>query len=1801
MLNVTPLRKSKGGLQLQSLLLYLSLFCIFLLASITSAHPSHLHHFHHPRHALSSRTAENLTSEARVRSATSREISAARTLVRDAQAKAAVSNRNRLAHPFITHRRSSKNRFNKRQALNATNAPPQLFQVSEAVAKAAALLTEIDAPQIVEQNITRRDNLQERGTKWWMADKEHRGAWPWGGDRSYQVFRDVTDAKWATDGAARCVPDGKTDCTAAIENAMKAGKRCGAGCNGSTTKQAIVFFPSGTYLISRTIEIYFGTQMIGDARSWPLIVASPSFVGLGVFSVDHYVENGGVGPDGGAKEWYINTANFYRQIRNFSFDLRKAPTDSGVPTCGVHYQVGQATSIANVNFLMSKPLHYGIFAENGSGGHMSDMIFEGGGFGIYGGSQQFTAQRITFSNVDVAVQLIWDWGWSWKTVNIIGGTVGFKLVAADGDTNPAALHNTGSIIIIDSTFSGTKTAIQTFPVSSELKKGTTGITLENVLFKSVGQGVADTLGKSYYPGGSQNIHYWILGPIYFSPFSATREFVSGYAQETIKRSDDMTTPVNPRNLPVRPFFERSKPQYTANSWSDFVSVKSVGAKGDGVTDDRQVLQTVIDAAAQGNLIVYFDAGTYIVKDTLFIPPGSRIVGEAWAQIAAQGAAFAHEKEPKALVRVGSPGDVGNVEIQDILFTTQGVTPGAILVEWNIKHTPDELGPKAGMWDCHVRIGGAVGTDLTSKQCPPSLSSIERNCKGGAMMMHITPSASAYLENVWLWVADHDIDDPDLEGDDNNMDQCSIFVARGLLIESTEPVWLYGTASEHATFYQYNFYGAKNIFATMIQTESPYYQPIPKAPAPFAGQIGVFAGDKTYDDCPKGLGCDSSWALQISNSDNIYIAGAGLYSWFDSYDQTKCVDASNCQKALVELKNNAVAVQINNLITIGAKLMIVSDGVEITSAANLAVDFHPFWSQITSFGHGNGYNSQDVEDDEELPDFNVEPCTAHYDTMEDLDAAHDSIPSHCRSQYTLAALKSVYDNAILNYNRLLSEGYDQRFAVYAQAISDSAGKQVADFVEENGKKFFTCDVGEDTYCCSRCKELTQAGDRGCKRCFEETADKPCTRKCGGLVSCEAPIPKGGGVGPAGDGHDPIKYVPNSIRAKFPEPCPPDYSERGPGPTNPHQQAVWWTLPQDNHDKFFGELYENTGIPQDKISFVRRNRGNSCAPADKGNPNHPCQMDGYDYNFPQPHGFGAGDVQNPKKLVQDALTKSSTLGLQLNRALGAVMIKAYNGDVEELIDAVSLPIIVIAAAVDSMQKVEDAGIEIEEQKRKALILAFITAILFFVPIAGELLGSIAALADIASVITILGALGNVALDIYTVVDDPHNAPLAIFSLVLAPLALTDLAAISKAATIKRSMKAEEVAKLGGNVAKRMHIVQKIQFINMKEFLSLAITTGLLLNQVASRPLAAETGLTTPIKPQQTEKDEAPNCDLWYIAEEGETCLAISQKTGINLNNLYAWNPTFNAGCFKVKAGWGYCIDAPASEGATAPATSTTVAAPTTSTSTTTTTTTTATSTTTTMTSQIPTTTSVPTTTTTTSTVIQTPVPVQADQVDTCTGWKKVQDSDTCDSILKEFASNGLTNGELTQWNPALKSDCSGLFPNYYVCISIIPGTGPKITTTTAKPTTTAVTTTVVTTTTKSTTTPPPPPPVPTFTPQQFPPIKGKAVQCVTATPGKPAPPSNYAGNTLARALKEACAQMLPSGSKYLEKGLPYGGVAAEGGKNVNFYMKIWLGGFPVTNELCVEHMMNISNGCNTNGRTFGGCAYSSDLNFQACIFP
>jgi glucan 1,3-beta-glucosidase len=196
-----------------------------------------------------------------------------------------------------------------------------------------------------------------------------------------------------------------------------------------------------------------------------------------------------------------------------------------------------------------------------------------------------------------------------------------------------------------------------------------------------------------------------------------------------------------------------------------------------------------------------------------------------------------------------------------------------------------------MWDFHFRIGGGVTTLIHPDNCPKGNGSNApvSECSGAWALMHVTKTGNLYMENVWGWVADHDIDE---------RKQINVYNPRGILIESQGPMWMYGTAMEHHSLYQYNFYGAKNIFIGVMQTESAYYQPAIETPFDSSDSRDPWFCDDDYR-------CNMSYAMQMKNTRDVFVYGTGFYSFYNSWNQT-CLHIEEypiCQKNLVSLENN----------------------------------------------------------------------------------------------------------------------------------------------------------------------------------------------------------------------------------------------------------------------------------------------------------------------------------------------------------------------------------------------------------------------------------------------------------------------------------------------------------------------------------------------------------------------------------------------------------------------------------------------------------------------------------------------------------------------------------------------------------------------------------------------------------------------------------------------------------------------------------------------------------------------------------
>ncbi|KAF1947648.1 pectin lyase-like protein [Clathrospora elynae] len=720
---------------------------------------------------------------------------------------------------------------------------------------------------------------------YWLNDLSGNGKAAFNDNGAYKVFRNVKE--YGAKG------DGVTDDSDAFNRAISDGNRCAPFvCQSSTDSPAVVYVPSGTYLIGKPVVFYYMTQLIGNPLNRPVLKAAPTLDALALIDASPY---GSYGVPG-----WTSTNIFMRQIRNFIIDGTAVAPTMGFQ--GIHWPASQATTIQNVKIIMTQAansVHAGIFVENGSGGHMADLEIEGGLYGMNIGNQQFTMRNIKISKAVTGISQIWNWGWLYSGLSISDCGTAFSM------TNGAQANKleVGSVVIIDSEITNCQTFVDMAWKSNSIPIGAGQLILENIKLNNVPIAVMGS-GATVLQGGTVTIQAWGQGNKY-SPNGPE------------KLQGPITTASRPQGLlDGDKYYSVSKPQYENLNAGDFISARGAGATGDGRTDDTNAVQNAIKTAVAQNKVLFFESGVYKVTQTIYVPPGSRMVGETFPSIMGSGATWSNKDNPVPIIQIGQPGESGHIEWSDMIVQTQGATPGAKVIEYNLN---TDRG--SGLWDVHTRIGGAKGTNLQANDCPKFTTKPE--CMAAHTNVHVTKSASgAYFENNWFWTADHDMDD-------TNSTQISIFTGRGLHVEGTN-VWLWANGVEHHGLYQYQFNNAQNLFGGFIQTETPYYMPSPDARNQPYGHSDAYSDPDYASTCPADQTCDA-YGLRILDSKNMLIYGAGLYSFFQNYDVScSSPDAANgnrnCQTQIFSIEGQS-SVQVFALSQVGAEQMLTVDRVD----------------------------------------------------------------------------------------------------------------------------------------------------------------------------------------------------------------------------------------------------------------------------------------------------------------------------------------------------------------------------------------------------------------------------------------------------------------------------------------------------------------------------------------------------------------------------------------------------------------------------------------------------------------------------------------------------------------------------------------------------------------------------------------------------------------------------------------------------------------------------------------------------------
>jgi len=304
---------------------------------------------------------------------------------------------------------------------------------------------------------------------------------------------------------------------------------------------------------------------------------------------------------------------------------------------------------------------------------------------IWDRNQQLTSSNLTFNYCNTAIFMNWDWLWSFKHTTFNNCPIGLDMTQSP---NPSL----GSALLSDAVFLNvTQAIVTTFNCSTASKPASAGtLIVDNVDFRGAQIAISYPNKTVILPGGSV-VPFWMQGQTYSAYYGP--QIFPDHDNETcyIPKSQrvcvqgSFAPPPKPASLldANGAIFDRAKPNYDNYPLSAFVSTKDNGCKGDGIADDTQCIQTIFNSITEQQ-VVYFDHGAYVVTDMIQVPTHIKIMGEGWPMIMIKSSPLWSDiNNPVPAFRVGTKGDVGRVEMQDIIFETMGPTPGAILMEWNL--------------------------------------------------------------------------------------------------------------------------------------------------------------------------------------------------------------------------------------------------------------------------------------------------------------------------------------------------------------------------------------------------------------------------------------------------------------------------------------------------------------------------------------------------------------------------------------------------------------------------------------------------------------------------------------------------------------------------------------------------------------------------------------------------------------------------------------------------------------------------------------------------------------------------------------------------------------------------------------------------------------------------------------------------------------------------------------------------------------------------------------------------------------
>jgi sugar lactone lactonase YvrE len=410
-----------------------------------------------------------------------------------------------------------------------------------------------------------------------------------------------------------------------------------------TTGAGVLLIPEGRYRLGKTVHVWQGIRLLGYGATRPVFVLArdtPGFQeGTGRYMV-HFADNR---PEPGGPIVDATEFTFFSGMSNIDFELQ----DGNPAAIAVRFHVAQHSELTHMNFRVGTARA----AVEDIGNQASDIHVEGGEYGI-----------ITKRTAPVWQFLLMDSSFDGQRAAAIHTQeAGFTLIRVRFSNMPVALRIApGQVEQLYGRDLWMQNIRDAAFVAGNARNAHSAVTLVNTVCSDVprffvGANSLEAPARHYMVDRfSQGL---MIGADGREVGIATRHEARALAK-----------PVQPlpTDIPATPGMEK------------WVNVRSLGATGDGKTDDTDALLAAIDKHA----VLFFPSGTYRVSRPLTLNPDTALIGlnPGTTQISLMDGSPAFGGKGAPVGIIVAPKDGRNI-VRSISITTGGSNPRAAAVIW----------------------------------------------------------------------------------------------------------------------------------------------------------------------------------------------------------------------------------------------------------------------------------------------------------------------------------------------------------------------------------------------------------------------------------------------------------------------------------------------------------------------------------------------------------------------------------------------------------------------------------------------------------------------------------------------------------------------------------------------------------------------------------------------------------------------------------------------------------------------------------------------------------------------------------------------------------------------------------------------------------------------------------------------------------------------------------------------------------------------------------------------------------------